>query len=767
VRKRVTVIGNGMAGHHAMYELSRAGIGSASKPGPSRNTGILLLGKDDANCGIIRDITYKESLTKGGPFIDKGANFGKVNKNYKPYRMGGHAMRVNIASTPNMRCLANDLNMTVYYTPWATEFQSNGYVARSARWSCGRNYTGNYGYVGGCINAGCNANVSLRTSPGSFGCDHIGYTGATQLVAQSAGIDVAYPDFGLESTPIPTSPAFNLSTYAGVNNPEAPDNFNGLGHSYDAEDEFYGWLVGYPSYVNPTFNYLGDGTTYKGFAKIYDPEDPSQKHPIHMCAAAAGTGKAPWDSVQAMYEDIAGPAYANFICKGNLGFIGDCQGAIDPCAYIPWTYREYNTLDEGYPVGGFSEYCIRQRWRVEKNFFGKGVSAEYASNEEALSVSRTTGADASKGKYVTITSKNRKIFSDEVLIGIGSKDMKEMTGDIIAALLADPHVQYPKPTKAMTVTVKWDDGKPGADWFNFLSDDLWGSFRRIVADSLLNRVELKNTPQFRNGKLHAFRVGYNDFNQLNNWEQLLAFDYPGANAEFCNIDAGCPKYGHIYNQTMKLVRDLFRAEQNAHLTVDPESIPDADHVYLDVEDESWWYSTPGQKYTWDQVWKWAAKPLPNERVGLIHSSYMYIFSGWSASAINMTRSALVALYGDPNNPFAGDIPLARYEDQYNINAPVPGFAYDADRKLTMGINAHCEGAQKPDWQDNWRVGVAYNYSDPSFSSSIGSGAWCGDEGVDFCTDLDTQYDYTNGLPNEHFTPYTNTEPICWFGDGSC
>ena len=54
-------IGDGMAGHHAMYQLLYAGIGNSSNPGASGNNDIMLIEKDTANCGIICGITYSES----------------------------------------------------------------------------------------------------------------------------------------------------------------------------------------------------------------------------------------------------------------------------------------------------------------------------------------------------------------------------------------------------------------------------------------------------------------------------------------------------------------------------------------------------------------------------------------------------------------------------------------------------------------------------------------------------------------------------------
>jgi hypothetical protein len=88
--------------------LLYAGIGNSSNLGTSDNKGVMLIEKDNANCGITHDITYPESEGLQGPYLSQAGMFGKTNPNYKPYCMGMHASCVNIASTPNQCCLVYD-----------------------------------------------------------------------------------------------------------------------------------------------------------------------------------------------------------------------------------------------------------------------------------------------------------------------------------------------------------------------------------------------------------------------------------------------------------------------------------------------------------------------------------------------------------------------------------------------------------------------------------------------------------------------------------
>ncbi|KAL7518959.1 hypothetical protein ACHAWX_003758 [Stephanocyclus meneghinianus] len=714
VRVRVLHIGGGMAGHHAMYELSYAGIGNSSNPGASGNNGIMLIEKDNANCGIIRDITYPESEgLSQGPYLTQAGKFGKTNPNYKPYRMGMHASRVNIASTPGQRCLAYELGISMYASPWVSEQHSNGYMFRNGRAACGRDYSGTDGFTSGCMAAGCES----KTNPSPWGCNVAGYDGTPGLLLQT--YNVANNAAGIQ---IDGHPAFNISVYNrdGCSqyfavHPEDPI-FTGTGGCWayygDVTDEMHGYMLGFPGYVNPTYNYSGDGTTYNGWAATYDPTDPKQKHPRWRCNE--------FPVLAQLYEDLYTGYGENLLCKSNFGFLGDCEGGTPTCLYLEWNYREYNTLDELYPVGGMSEFCIRKEWRVKNNFFKNHVNAVYSRNERAVSIDYTTGGEVSLGKYKTTTNKNI-IYSDELLIGIGIKDLKEIRGTAAAALLGKTgYVDNPKPVQALKVIAKWKRSKPGVQKLVDIVKDMWGSYRRIDADTQANRNEVWNIPINTNGEVFAMIVAYVNIEHEQNWQALETIDNPsGASID---PDVGYPIGGAIYNQTYALVRNLFRREAQAAVEIDPASVPAPDHVHYDIEDESWWYLTPGNKKKWFEIWKFGANPMgPTDKtVAFTHGSYQPIFSGWAWSAINMTQTALSTMY--PTK-----LPLSRYVDTYDASGNLVG----------KGKNSACYDGIKTDWNDAWNVRN------------------------DWSSDLDTQYGYTNGLPNEHFTPYTLTEQIIW------
>jgi len=106
------IVGSGMGGQYSAYRLS------AEFPGDSN---VCVVTADDGSsehlCGNIVDFDLVGSTPN------------------KPWRVGGCAMRVNIATMPHMRCLANELNIPMYFSPWITNTYVNGW--NSSNWRAG------------------------------------------------------------------------------------------------------------------------------------------------------------------------------------------------------------------------------------------------------------------------------------------------------------------------------------------------------------------------------------------------------------------------------------------------------------------------------------------------------------------------------------------------------------------------------------------------------------------------------------------------------
>ena len=165
-----------------------------------------------------------------------------------------------------------------------------------------------------------------------------------------------------------------------------------------------------------------------------------------------------------------------------------------------------------------------------------------------------------------------------MLIGIGIKDLKEIRGTAAAALLGKTgYVDDPKPVQVLKVIAKWKRSKPGVQKLVDIVKDMWGSYRRIDADTQANRNEVWNIPINTNGEVFAMIVAYVNIEHEQNWQALETIDNPsGASID---PDVGYPIGGAIYNEMHMLVHNLFCCKAQAAVKIDPDSVPTPDHVH--------------------------------------------------------------------------------------------------------------------------------------------------------------------------------------------
>ena len=155
-------------------------------------------------------------------------------------------------------------------------------------------------------------------------------------------------------------------------------------------------------------------------------------------------------------------------------------------------------------------------------------------------------------------------------------------------------------------------------------------------------------------------------------------------------------------EVMRELHGIFDEELAARGLTLPEPILIAAHH----EDTAWWYMTPSSTApTWQALSQWANAPLgERSRVCINHGSTQIYYSGWAISAINRTDECLHRLYP---RTFTADV--------------IDGWRTANGRFV----------------DDN---SVLPGYSTPGLS---------------------TQYDYTNGLPNEIYPPYALDQPPQW------
>lgn len=567
---KVLVIGSGMGGMYSAFQVSKF------------ETSVAVIESTSRICGNINDAEWAGSTEM------------------HPLRVARCAARINIATMPRLRCLANELNIPVYFTPWATDYNMHGWRAKNWRFNYGPNYPEDTTKI---------AN----------------YNGTSDLVIRGG--------------------AWKLGTYEGT--------------SGNPEDDAWGWMLGYPDYMNPapTFN--------KASAVSWNPSDPSQDHPRWTCQK--------YKSVYAMYTHYFGNQYADFICKLNVGFLADCALDNDACSYLEINYAAYNQLDEGYPVGGMSEFCRREK----KLATAKGVQFFY--NEKVKSIHHHADKKhPNLPKYSVHTSKGQ-YTADYLILNVPPQAIASMSGSVVEALVDKPQILQPKNITALTISVEFDPSVP-AFWAPIIQG-LWASYRRISPSSCLNRIEILKTPYHK--LIHGFRAVYTDYTCIPTWRHIISLGQTALKEE--------------------VIRQL--QEEFSDVLPTGFQIPQPVLVSFAMTDTAWWYLQPGTPYTWQDIAKWAVTPLGSkENVCFAHSAYQIYYSGWSISAINASDACLLRLFPDhvkqstvENWKSCG----GRFIDD---NTVLPGY-------VTPGIN--------------------------------------------------TQTNYSNGLPTEHFPPYKPDEQVEW------
>lgn len=503
-----------------------------------------------------------------------------------------------------MRCLAKELNITLYYSDWATEYRKSGYVSYKQHL--------------------CDA---LPKAKGSVECRD-GFTGS------SAGMVSGVKTPGYTS-------AYKLSTF----NTESNWNKNDA-EGTDPDSEFWTWALGFPSVFNPTVNYDGKNGTYNNASPYpFDPSDLNQDHPRHKCHL--------YPELYTLYLHYAGPEYADYLCTmGNYGFIGDCTTGVDSCTYIGsateqgWNMRGFNEMDEGYPVGSFTEFCIRPTYLARNN--KNGVATTYSYDDAVKSINKPAGSNV----FEIITVKGQVVQADEVVVATEPDALKYMTGNVVDKLTSQPQFSWPKPVDGVTIALHWDVNTVGFDWRKNITKFLNGvdteheyrSYRMLNSDSCMNRIELLNTP-YHNSGMNVMRVVYTDSTCIENLVALARIDDPtlSKTSDEWGVVNGLGVNSFIGKEVVRELRQLFEGEANGYGI---SKIPDPDKVVFNYEPYMWFYSTPGNKYSMKEIHEWAKQPLKDDKkIILAQQAWNMKYSGWALGSIKQVRQGLLNMLG--------------------------------------------------------------------------------------------------------------------------
>lgn len=355
-----------------------------------------------------------------------------------------------------------------------------------------------------------------------------------------------------------------------------------------------------------------------------DPEDPELSALLYLFGSAQGNGVdvnpitgvddaaagnhptqkcGEFPDIYSMYKHYFGDVYANFICSVNVGFLGDCWGGHEPCGYLDWYQREWNTAENGYPVGGVSELCRRMRAN------GTANGAKFFYSERVLKV------DKSGSKFVIVTSK-RVVSAEEVVFNLSPEELKKIGGSIPESILLKPQSKAPKAVESLTIAATF----PNAWWETAeltTPDSDTRSYRLLQAGGgCFNRLEIHNHPY--NFLHNTIRVVYTDYACKENWRSIIALG-----------DA-------------EVKKEIMRGLKNAYPSL---TIPQPTAVYSKTEGQAWFYHAPGTDYTVQEISDWAKMPLgQSSRVCLAHQAYRTVDSGWAVSSVRLSAQCLNRFY---------------------------------------------------------------------------------------------------------------------------
>jgi len=277
-----------------------------------------------------------------------------------------------------------------------------------------------------------------------------------------------------------------------------------------------------------------------------------------------------------------------------------------------------------------------------------------------------------------------------------------------------PQFKVPAPVETITIILHWKSKSSGWNWMDAITDTVYSSYRMIPSGSCTNRIDILNDPYHNGGKMRSLRVTYTDNFCINNLLSLARIIDP--NLDQYQGSTPFPLDSILAQEELREIRQLFTGE-GPYDFFNITEIPDPDQVNFDYEPYSWYLTRPGDQYTMKELLDWAVHPLENERIALTHQAWNTVYSGWVIGGVNNTREVMLELFGSPY------FTREEYEE----------------RKL-------CQDKKPTPWYDDWRV-VYDSPDDPSYQYRT--------------PDLDSQLDYTNGMDNEFFPPYSKNQQIVW------
>ena len=319
-----------------------------------------------------------------------------------------------------------------------------------------------------------------------------------------------------------------------------------------------------------------------------------------------------YPNFQAYVTDVIGEEGYAFL-RDMSRFRADFEYDLDARGYLDWLDEEWDTCCiPSYPVGGMSAF-IR----------GMADSTEQAGGRIFTGEAVTSIRRVESGGYQLETA-GHIVNAQKVVIAIPPVALNEVDGDIVEEIKAQDIYQDIVGVKVVTITQWW----PESWWADVVDPNLTMDnhvWRAWTDEHCLNFIEIPIEPYA--AAAQVTRSVYNDNLECSEfWEATAAEGDAAVEAEVAN------GLMHLFND-------------NGITSPAMIDLPVPLHTHVQVWPAAWHWLASGTAATNDELFEWAAEPLPGEEIGLVGEAYNVNRSGWSDGAYKSSINLLNTHYG--------------------------------------------------------------------------------------------------------------------------
>ena len=309
---------------------------------------------------------------------------------------------------------------------------------------------------------------------------------------------------------------------------------------------------------------------------------------------AEGLAPKNQESIEQFYERTLGKSELEYVAA-ILGFRADFKSRIDARSYLSWLENEdalSPTLH--YPIGGMSRFSDALARRIVERgvrlFLNEPVTwLRWSSDRLGM---------------IDLEARTIRTQPDFVILAVNARAVRQIKGDVLREIVADPHYQSLLPIPAVVVTQWWDSA-----WWE-LSRGNRDATRVISPDRCLGQLEIP-TDVFGKNTI-ATRSVYND-------------------------DPACIQFWRAAFKEGRVEAEV--RSRLEHLYPDVV-VPNPVKTHWMIWPDAWYWQRVGTQFTNEEIAEWAERPVEEMPLALAGDAYNPDYAAWSEGAY---RSALRAV----------------------------------------------------------------------------------------------------------------------------